>query len=366
MDIKENKFEGLENDDVTTFDEFDWNKINFLRANYDNLSTLENNWRIFRNYVHQYEVDFKKDLSMFKASEVVDLLDAIPTSSLRVKRTITSLLRLYNDWAINRGLNITANNVISSISSNEVDNVNVRKLKNKYFNEERMKKLVAKAEMKGVSPQHYIIPILAFVGLNGRGGEEIFNLRIEDVDIEKKIINVVDRENDKIIKRIKVSEWVMIQIEKAINFSQEVKENKRKKKNSKKEVVFNYCSTGYVVKPVGKKKSGTVSSTILRNRLLTVLDANNLKGISLNDFFKSAKFNLLLDILKSKDFLSSQDFKNVEAFFNGEDELYGTSWYNLKYDFTLCFPEAKIVTETRGRKNPLSLYKRKNKAKTLN
>ena len=82
----------INNNQVVFFD----NKMTFLKENYDHPKTIESYSSIFRTIISPMEETINKDVIHFSLEEIDELLSNLPTTNIRVKKTVFSLLNCFH------------------------------------------------------------------------------------------------------------------------------------------------------------------------------------------------------------------------------------------------------------------------------
>jgi site-specific recombinase XerD len=136
----------------------------------------------------ELEHKLNKDLYQFSTEEVEQVLFAMKPPTLAASRANISLVNGYFLWAIEQGL--TNENPIDQIRAEEDDNW-LRKFlseKNSHITEQELMQI----EDWCVNAQDAVIFRLVWEGVYGYALSELYNLKMSDVDVENRILNLLD------------------------------------------------------------------------------------------------------------------------------------------------------------------------------
>ena len=317
--VNEEIFSGLQKDKADEFTTFQWNKLVFLNDLYSNKNTQETYWKIFNNYVKVIEDSKNKDVFSFNNDEVKDLIISLPTTNLRAKKTISSLLYQYFKWAIERGFRNGTNPFIEN-NLNKYIKVSQRVALKKYHTLDEVFEFCNKVDFNA---QELAPLVMARYGIIGEELNWMTSLKYEDIDRESKEVYIRDENNclttiipvdDRFIEFIdevsKVTELVVVPVDGRI----------RKHK---------YKDNGYILRSTRsyeKLKFQTIYT--IMNRIFKSVGK---KRISFTEYETSRKFDLLFMIKARKGKITNQDIKDVVKIFNVDGS--STAYIPLREDY---------------------------------
>lgn len=282
-------FEGLKRE--TNRDKFLQNKIIFLNDMGYKESTCENLYRMFKNYIHDFELSYNKDLMSFKRSELENIIVSLATFSIRTKANVISLIRGYVGYWIDRGAINNNINFVELINRELMEEVNEVRLKSKYISLDDTYRIVYKAlSSSDVNEMDCLIVIMARYGLSYK---EIIS--IEKEDIKNGYINV--RKDTRVVKRIKIDNRFMNLLSEASSLKEFTSGNK----------VYKYERSNKVARYIEDRP---FRYGALRKCIYKVMSSQD-KDITLADLNKSYIYDRVLEIYNRKGFLIANDFKEV-------------------------------------------------------
>lgn len=147
----------------------------------------------------QFEENLNKDVCNFTKVEIADMLKLMGFSSLESVRVIVSGYSLYTDWCMAHGLVEDAQNHFREFDSNSLTdllNANLRQLKIT----DRQQIMEWLSQLYNPSDKFLILAI--FEGIKGKDFNELYNLTIDDIDINNHTINVVGKGKMKVSKEL--------------------------------------------------------------------------------------------------------------------------------------------------------------------
>lgn len=291
---------------LKNYNEYQLNKLAYLNKMYDKESTLIYNWRMYK-YILPFEEAKGKDLMYFDSKEIEGIIASKVAYREDTKFSLFSFCNLYCQYNVAKG----------NILFNPCDNVDKSCLQvNKLYNKKRLYSLdYIYNEVKGYairySQLHLFLPILlARYGIKGEELNWMRNLKYQDIDEERKIVNIYDHRTGELITELPIDD----------RFIETVKEIRSYEYGTK------LIQSDYLVKLTEKEEvrdNLVAGQSVLHNRnnKLTVdIKESGIKytRISFNDLIKTRQFELLLKI-RSKRRLISFDLERVSEI------LYGNS-----------------------------------------
>ena len=304
-------------------DSFLQNKIIFLNDMGYKESTCENLYRMFKNYIYDFELSYNKDLMFFKRSEIENVIVSLATFSIRTKANVISLIRGYVGYWIDRGAVNNNINFVELINRELMEEVNEKRLKSKYITLDETYKIIYNALTDSdVNEMDCLIVMLARYGLDFK---EIVSLKKEDV--ADNYINV--RKDLKIVKTIKIDNRLINLIEKASLLEGFTSGNR----------IYEYEKSDNVVRYI---KDRTFRYGAVRKSIYKVMNSRD-RDITLADLNKSYIYDKILRIYDIKGKLVAEDFKEVirEVIVGAGASTY-TSYVK---EFLKLFPDTKYKSK---------------------
>ena len=339
----------INNNQVVFFD----NKMTFLKENYEHPKTIESYSSRFRTIIRKKKKKINKDVIYFSLEEIDELLSNLPTTNIRVKKTVFSLLNCYFNWGINKEQFSLSENPMKKIDINKY--LIMDKLKDKlYYSIEEIDRMCTRLEYEiGFNPQEIIPIIMARYGILGSKLSWIRSLRNEHIDRENYIVHIFDEKEEKIITSLPIDDIFLKWIDKALDTKEKVIES-----DSPSVLLpirkLKYIETGYILKSNrGYKKVSEQGIYSAMNRLFySIFDSR----IRLTKLVNSRKFDLLFDkkIINGK--ITYNDFREVTAMFNTDSKKY--SYFSLRDDYILLNGKNDIVDDFNFEKDYLNKLKK--------
>ena len=332
------------------------NKIDYLRDRKYTGSTCKDRYRVFFATIYDIEKLKNKDLSQFNKEDVIELIQSIPTSHINTLRYVLSVIRGYEVWAIENGLNHSGEDPTQNIKFKEIAIVNVAKLKNNYisydelFNLWENVRLCKMPECDKITAQNFALLLLIRMGLFGKSWSEVLYLEKSDIDFDKKVIHVTNRTADTIAKDIKpeIIKDIDIKDDRILKILAEalnVKSYTYEKGVAKSKILFTkyFEDSDFVIKrEVGYSE---ITPTILRNRLTVLFKCLEESYIAPRDLFRCAELDMLLEIKEQSDFdkLYVNDFMRVHKHF--EPNATTSGYTSLKEIYSSITGDSDILKD---------------------
>lgn len=254
-----------------------------------------------------------KDLCEFTHEDVINLLNSIVTSSWNKKSDIFSFINQYCTWCISKG--VSSVNPTLGLSRDNLIKVNKRVLKNKlHTKNETYDTIDLMLNFGDETIFTCLTLLLARYGLWGDSLNEIFNLRECDIDRENLLINVVDRESNKLIRRVEIDNRLLEYIDLSIDTIEYI--------NPFKGIShFTGGENNLVIKYLEESNKDRENKEYIYNRFTNLVTRINEKykeqGINdkfkrpvLSEYYNSYKLERLLMMRKHK-VLTTKDFQNL-------------------------------------------------------
>lgn len=312
-------------------------KINFLLNNYTNERTIQTYLDIFKKFVLPMEQTIKKDLYLFNEEEVTQLIISVPTSSIRIKRSLITLCDMYIDYYVKiKKLRIGVN-PFDTIDTNELSfTVNKKSLRNEYISLDDFYQLCYKAEKNECSYRTILIALLARYGIFGDKAKYLLDIKEEHIDRTANTISIIDDDTKELLTVIyvydqRIYEW----IDKAID------ENVLISSSTGKEMYFHY-SEGRLIK-TNRAKSNRVSFPRLYGLLKNFFDDAEHNVIPFKKLVRCAKFDAIDKTYAANGVLTIEDFRLIDKMYTPENSE--TSYCLLKSDYKIIHPNIEIIGE---------------------
>lgn len=270
------------------------NKKNYIDFVYSGEEVSKSvKYNLYEKNIKMYEDIKEKDLMEFNIEELIDLMDSIPTTAISVKDNVYSFISQYLDYQISRG-NISINNMVA-IDRKKATSVHKRSTRSKYISMSNFEKIVN--DIRRNSDWQYIIALcMARFGIKGKDSEDIINLKISDIDIERKMVYIKDKSKN-IIKCIPVNETFIDWCKKAENEKGYFGEN--------------------IMKFNKESRNRLITESIIHARTKRACELAGYKRMSLNNLVLSRKLDMILEIRKDRK-LTNGDFQQINLIFNPE------------------------------------------------
>lgn len=325
------EFLGLITEDYNSFDKFQKMKIEYLNEVYDNEKTQEVYWGVFQRFVHFLELNKNKDLYMFNAEEIEELLQSLPTTSIRTKRAAWTAIYKYLDWSINRGYNYTGVNPCKDIKIEDILKINKNALAKKIYSLEEVYKIAEIAYINGSLAQEILALLLPRYGILGRESSWLINLKCEDIDYVNRVIHIYDEEDNTIERIIEIDDNLINWLEKA---KDETGYTVKGKQNSVRPITF--YDYGYVFKTT-RRDNEKINKMVLYGYMQRICENAGVNKISFSDLVRSKKIDMLNKIKEEKGELKIEDFKYVSNFFSPNSSY--TTYSTLLNDYKILTGE---------------------------
>ncbi|MEG1310506.1 MAG: hypothetical protein RR942_06410 [Romboutsia sp.] len=332
------------------------NKVDFLNERKFTHSTCKNVYRTFYKLVYQIEQLKNKDLSQFNRDDVIELIQSVPTSSMNTIKHAFSVIKGYETWAIENGLNHSGEDPTQKINLKEIAIVNSRKIKNNYISYDEIFDMWQKIktgqneECDQITEQNLALVLLIRMGLRGNKWSEVLFLEKDDIDFENKIIHVTNRDQDVLDgkKNLENVKDIDIKDDRIINILKEALEVKeytyeRGVAKTKVDVTRVFEDSNFIIKrEVGYP---IITPTIFRNRLALFFSAAEEKYIAAKDLFKCAELDMIFEIKNKSKYnkLFISDFLHVHKFF--EPKATSSGYVTIKELYTNMTGDNDILKE---------------------
>ena len=337
---------------TTRLNEYQIHKRNWLMESKD-LSeiTIQNYWTMLENNsVNILELSKGRDLWTFSKPEIVEILNYAPTIQKSVKQSLNSVMSKYNQWAIERGFNLTGENSCTQITSSDIK-INKKAFDMSYITLDEFYDFLD--TLRG-SYNEKLILIMARYGVKIK---DIANVKWEDVNREN--MSLVILTEDKCLS-LPIDSRFIEYVDKAKDENQYEVILERKVNNDNGFKIINYTvgydDYGYIIKTTNmvKNTGNTVNVSTIRNRVNemakrgTVKDkegkSKNVARPNIGDYNKSRRYDFLYEALNKNGVVTIEDVKDVIILFDGFVTEQKT--YSLKNNFELLSGKNILLTAT--------------------
>ncbi|MFA5557861.1 MAG: hypothetical protein WDA59_00150 [Methanofastidiosum sp.] len=293
------------------------------------IATAEANYPVLR-LADDYEDLIGKSIYNMTYAELREMI-AMQFRNTSTKTIIknVSVLKKYIDFCIEQNIVAHGENRLAIFTAKDAKEfVNRQALISKFVTKEKLR------EYQNVlfNEQDKLLLELPFIGVTGKGLEEIINLTIDDIDEKKRrLILRTDEGEERILEEIELSTIALImdafKQETYVENNGEITSNLRR--SEPRELQINRVEN-YVLKVPGQKKYEKFTVNLLNSRMKRLqkwLDNKYLTFISLRD---SGMLQMAMDIYKEKGEVTKDDYIDISVRFNygtGQPDRY---WYVIK------------------------------------
>ena len=340
---------------------YEINKNTFISENYTSEKSMAIIWNRYTANILSSEKRKGKDLSKFSSEEISGLMASIISSSENTKTSIYGFIEKYVTLQYNRGEILS--NPIDKINKEDVVKVNKKMVELKMTSIEQIDELLErmytlhlqtedeiieedeidpstgkkkrKQSKKGLNVFNFISILLSRYGILGKDMSQMTNLRWEDINEEKMIVQVRDEFDN--IKELPIDEVFLKWIKRAK--LEDVQVN-----NKNCSIVDN----GYVIKTSSGAKSQSekpVKNTIYTNYKIS-FERIEEYIISFKDLKNSRIIELLLEIRKYRK-VSNYDILDIIGLFES-GEINAGRWNTLANLWFTLFNEYPVKMNNNG------------------
>jgi integrase len=296
------------------------------------------------------ENDLDKDIFEFNNFEFADLLRSYRATTLRSLNTTLTILRRYVEWAVSEG-HCDGIILVTKMFKKE-DLAQYLNKADKFITWDELNRLVDTFIQKyndNYNYQDIVLLYLVYEGLRGNNNCELTNLKVEDVDFEKKIIYVKD-ENGNVLREINAHPRTIEMIERAIDedhYSKLPRGKETKLKESTLASGYELVKNQYVLrqpvkedkeKVVGHAEHEPVTWFTINSRIKRLAVRMNKLYMTTVSIHQSGMLNKVDEIEESKGELTTEDYKSVAKQF-GMNE---SSYFSIKELYLTLFNPASV------------------------
>lgn len=273
---------------------------NFINAWYKSDDTKKTIWSLYKNKVLYIEKLKDKYLyEMNTPEEIKDIVSSMPTTSQLNKRKLFDFINAYLTYCETITFQISFNSC-NSLDVDEVCKVSEKSLINKLVSRDKLWSIVEEAK-ESIESNCMVGTILARYGIYGKEGNEILNLRWQDINRDDKTVTITDEEGNEVRK-------AYIDDERFYDFMQFAKD----------QVYVNFTRNteliqieDYVIKEGNMRiKDVQRNQMNLLNKQTKMFRALNMKSISFKTMLDSYHIERLLEIRKNRK-LITEDILNI-------------------------------------------------------
>ncbi|MBN1076040.1 hypothetical protein DVV91_17095 [Clostridium botulinum] len=283
---------------LSSYDDFQLDKISFLNELYDNYSTKYSYFNLYNNYIHNFEKVFDKDLMFFSSHEIANIISSCTFISESTKKTLLTFSTQYCEYWRNKGkINI---NPCEGLSYNKSIKNSEKLLKSKLYSKEEILNIIYEAcklkpynnkDCANKTPKeinlNFIKPlILARMGIVGKQAIYMRNLKWKDINIDDCEITIHNEDETK-FKTIKVDKWaidILVKLQQHIYRGVPFGDNLYIEE-------FVIEQENYVIE---NAESGIINYNTLQNNIRIVFERANVTRISFAELAFTRQIELLL------------------------------------------------------------------------
>lgn len=256
--------------------------INWAKDNYYEQPSIDLLKRIFTSTEYE-ETVFNKDVSEFNSDEVYDLLSTSNSKSRRKLQSDCIYLNNYYMWCKEENLVISFDNPFDKrFVEAFIDKIIPKEqLNDKYFSRERFEEY----KNSVIDSTNKFLMECFFNGISGEDYSDISNLKMSDLDFDKKEVQL---KSGRIIKVDREFINLMIQ---ANDETQYFKDGVEKESKSN---IYDYVESIYVFKPCGTNyKTPYASRSVIISKLKTIKQQTGNNFISAPCLYKNGMINYI-------------------------------------------------------------------------
>lgn len=274
---------------------FEMNKNNFVLSLYDNERTMKTSYNALKKNVVDTEIIKNKDLMNFNVSELISLMNSIPTSSVSTKERVYYLIDNYLDWCTSQGY-IAFNN-LKGLSKDELCKVNKKIATYKVISIEDLTFYCNESIKTGKMTVVDVLPlILSRYGIVGEKLSRILNLKWHDIDKERKVVRIFEDDNEILLP---IDDLFLDWIDRAYKCEEYAG--------------YKYIDEGFVVKRRDDYEE-PINDVYIYNKIANVFKYSSMPRMSFKTLEFSRKIDFLLDIREER-VLKSSDFRTITKMF---------------------------------------------------
>lgn len=251
----------------------------------DNRESLITQWNLYMNNVNEFEKNYDKYVFEMNPLELKDMLMSITSDSLPIQSNVYSLVNQYINWCIGYKQMCSINN-LSTINKDEVIRVNKKAISKSLFGLktfwEIINEMIIKTDNQTVSSL-----VFARYGIIGKDLEYQFNLKLEHINREDKIVSIYNN-NSELVTILSIDNDF-------INFCDNLNEEE-----------------GYFGDNLIKVKNERfeVTDNMMYARIIKACNSINYKTIRLNNMLKCRILDVAFNIRKER-LLSKKDIRDI-------------------------------------------------------
>ena len=255
----------------------------YINFTYNEEPSMVTIWNLYKNNVLPFEKILGKYLWQMNPDELKEIIMSIPSDSYSLKHSVFIMCEQFLNWCIGYKNLITINN-INALDKDEIIKLNPNALKKTLYGIDNFWKLIdsmiKKSDIQWVAP-------LVFGRYGITDMDYQMNLKMDNIDKEKKEVYVVDNEGE--IKVILSVDDRFIEFCKKLN------------------TVKGYEGE-YLIKV--KENGGKRTVSLIYGRIRRACVENDIGVLKINNMFRCRFLDFLLDIRKER-FLNRNDFSKL-------------------------------------------------------
>ncbi len=309
-------------------------------------ATAESDSFILRD-VDEYEGLIGKSIYNMTYYELKEMIVMqFKNSSKKTVMKNISILKTYVDFCINQHVVLHGENRLAMFSSEDIEEfINQQAFEGKYLSKEELRE----CQDLLYNEQDKLFLQLLFMGVRGRTTEdgtleELINLRMCDVDKEKKMLRLT--QNDGSFRFLEVDEYTIDLVVDAYEQEYYIENNGELTNNPRlsepRKSIINKVED-YVFRNTGKKKYEIFTSNLFTSRMRRIKIWLGLPFLSMTSVFMSGMIHDALEIYKKKGEVTKYDYIKICVKFNyGLNNNFESQYWFLVKELFEKYLELKI------------------------
>lgn len=294
--------------------EFQKNKADWIEKTGRYADTTKRTyWIMLNSKVNFVEMYKNKDLYDFSKNEIIKLIENTQTTSISTKITLYSVIVRYMDWAYKEGIK-NGENPCDMIETRDLFTINELAFKSSYKPLQEFYDFILDLNCSDVD--RAMLTLLRY----GVKVDYVGNVRWEDIDRERKVINVLV--DDKELKLPIDNLFIMI-----------MNQAKMCDRYAPGQKTVEYVDYGFIIKATPTVTWKAIPQEKVYNKCGEISRKNEINRISVPELNISRKYDLLFDILSENGKVTKSDIERVIESFG--EEINTIKLMKLRQNFEL-------------------------------
>ena len=307
-------------------------------------TTKRTYWILLTTRVNFLELNKEKELYNWTKQEIIQAIKTTATTSMTTKSMLFTTISNYIGWAYKKGYNYVGN-PCDSIDTTGLFDVSDEAKKQQYKTLQEFNEFIYGLDCTDVD--RAMLTLLRY----GVPIDNVGTIKWEDVDREKKILNVYSEEKG--LLELPIDNSFIRFIDSAKNcFTKPRKQSKASlKRVNKKETEMediNYLDIGFIIKTTERVDWQHMSAEDVYNKLGNLSKSNGINRISVPNLNMNRRFDLLFEKYKQNDMVTNIDIDDVNEIYDNTFTVNKNS--RVRRDFQLI-SGLDIKTKKRTNKN---------------